>query len=152
MNAAAFAQSYYLCFRLGFLFAQCCADLSIALIQIIEADSDQNHNHSNSRDDEGCCADCPLDCFALGCGILHEACGTNQFCMSFLVSDSSFALPGGRTRVYLENRTAADVKSLAEKLMLEQPEIKMVFLTDLKDTRFDAYGVLRPITSAQREE
>ena len=34
-----------------------------------------------------------------------EACGTNQFCVSFLISDTSFLLPGGRTRVYLENRT-----------------------------------------------
>ena len=78
-----------------------------------------------------------------------ETCGTNQFCISFLINDTSFLLPGGRTRVYLENRTAADVKSLAEQLMLEAPEIKMAFLTDLKDTRFDAYSVLRPITSAQ---
>lgn len=93
-----------------------------------------------------------LDALNSAAARLTEACGTNQFCMSFLVSDSSFALPAGRTRVYLENRTAADVKSLAEKLMLEQPEIKMVFLTDLKDTRFDAYGVLRPITSAQFDE
>jgi len=97
-------------------------------------------------------SDNKLDALNSAAARLTEACGTNQFCMSFLVSDSSFALPGGRTRVYLENRTAADVKSLAEKLMLEQPEIKMVFLTDLKDTRFDAYGVLRPITSAQFDE
>ena len=83
---------------------------------------------------------------------LAETCATNQFCLSFLVSDASFLLPAGRTRVYFENRTAADVKSLAEKLMLEAPEIKMVFLTDLKDTRFDAYSVLRPITTAQFEE
>ncbi len=83
---------------------------------------------------------------------ITEACGTNQFCISFLINDTSFVLPGGRTRVYLENRTAADVKTLAEKLMLETPEIKMAFLTDLKDTRFDAYSVLRPITSAQLDQ
>ena len=83
---------------------------------------------------------------------LAETCATNQFCLSFLINDASFSLPAGRTRVYFENRTAADVKSLAEDLMLETPEIKMVFLTDLKDTRFDAYSVLRPITTAQLEE
>ena len=83
---------------------------------------------------------------------LTELCGTNQFCVSFLVDSGEFALPAGRTRVYFENRTAADVKSLAEQLLLEEPAIKMAFLTDLKDTRFDAYGVLRPITSAQLEE
>ena len=54
--------------------------------------------------------------------------------------------------MYLENRTAADVKALAEELMLEDPTVKMAFITDLKDTRFDAYGVLRPITSVDPEE
>ena len=83
---------------------------------------------------------------------LTTACATNQFCLSFLIANTDFTLPAGRTRVYLENRTAADVKILAEELMLETPEVNMVFLTDLKDTRFDAYGVLRPITSAQLEE
>ena len=83
---------------------------------------------------------------------LTTACTTNQFCLSFLIANTDFTLPAGRTRVYLENRTAADVKILAEELQLEPPEVNMVFLTDLKDTRFDAYGVLRPITSAQLEE
>jgi hypothetical protein len=83
---------------------------------------------------------------------LATACATNQFCLSFLIDDTDFTLPAGRTRVYLENRTAADVKTLAEKLMLEEPSIKMAFITDLKDTRFDAYGVLRPITSVDPEE
>lgn len=93
-----------------------------------------------------------LDTLNSAAARIVEACSTNQFCVSFLVNESSFALPAGRTRVYFENRTAADVKPLAEKLMLEEPTIKMVFLTDLKDTRFDAYGVLRPITSANFEE
>ena len=93
-----------------------------------------------------------LDALNSAAARLTEACGTNQFCLSFLINDSSFSLPAGRTRVYFENRTAADVKSLAEKLMLETPEIKLAFLTDLKDTRFDAYSVLRPITTAQFEE
>lgn len=82
---------------------------------------------------------------------LTTACATNQFCLSFLIANTDFTLPAGRTRVYLENRTAADVKILAEELQLETPEVNMVFLTDLKDTRFDAYGVLRPITSANLE-
>ena len=83
---------------------------------------------------------------------LTTACATNQFCLSFLIDDTAFTLPEGRTRVYLENRTAADVKTLAEELMLEDPTVKMAFITDLKDTRFDAYGVLRPITSVDPEE
>ncbi len=80
-------------------------------------------------------------------------CGTNQFCVSFSVDNDKFALPEGRTRVYYENRTAADVKTLAEALALgDAAPIRMVFLTDLKDTRFDEYSVLRPITDAEFEE
>lgn len=93
-----------------------------------------------------------LDALNSAAATLTSLCGTNQFCVSFLVDHAEFSLPEGRTRVYLENRTAADVKTLAESLMLAEPAIQMVFLTDLKDTRFDAYGVLRPITSAQFEE
>ena len=36
--------------------------------------------------------------------------------------------------------------------MLEDPTVKMAFITDLKDSRFDNYSVLRPLTLAAVEE
>ena len=48
-------------------------------------------------------------------------------------------------RLYLEDVAAADIPSLVETLNLETPETQLVFLTDLLDTRFTAYGVLRPL-------
>ena len=31
-------------------------------------------------------------------------------------------------------------------------DVRLVFITDLNDTRFDTYGVLRPLNTAQLDE
>lgn len=83
---------------------------------------------------------------------LMESCATDRFAVSFLVDSATFPLPEGRTRMYMEGVGASKLKSLAEESGLEDPTVKLAFITDVNDTRFDAYGVLRPITSAQFEE
>lgn len=83
---------------------------------------------------------------------LAESCTTDTFAVSFAVRDATFTLPQGRCRMYLENAAAADVKHLAEQTGLEDPQIRLVFLTEAKDTRFDDYGVLRPLSSFYAEE
>ena len=76
---------------------------------------------------------------------------TDRFAVSFLVEDPTLTLPEGRTRMYLEGRNAAEAKALAQMTGLEDTAAKLVFLTDVNDTRFDDYGALRPITSAEVE-
>ena len=83
---------------------------------------------------------------------LLSSCGSERFAVSYLVSDSTFALPEGRTRIYLEGRDAAKVKSISEKAVVPDPAIHLVFVTDVNDTRFDVCGVLRPLTSADIED
>lgn len=83
---------------------------------------------------------------------LMESCATDRFAVSFLVDSATFPLPEGRTRMYMEGIGASKLKSLAEESGLEDPTVKLAFITDVNDTRFDAYGVLRPLTSAQFEE
>ena len=78
--------------------------------------------------------------------------GADRFTVSFMVEDATFPLPEGRSRMYLEGKAAAEAKTLAQQSGLENPEIRLVFVTDVNDTRFDAYGALRPITSAQIDE
>ena len=78
---------------------------------------------------------------------LVDSCATETFAVSFAVRDASFTLPEGRCRMYLENAAAADVKNLAEQTGLTDPQIRLVFLTEANDTRYDDYGVLRPISS-----
>lgn len=81
-----------------------------------------------------------------------DTCATERFAVSFCVSSASFALPEGRSRMYLANQSASELKNLAEQSTLLDPIVKMVFITDLNDTRFDDYSVLRPLDTAQFEE
>lgn len=70
---------------------------------------------------------------------------TNSFTLSFTVSDASFVLPEGRCRMYLNNIPARDVEITATKATISQPEIRMVFIADSNDTRYDTFSVLRTI-------
>ena len=83
---------------------------------------------------------------------LVEACGSSRFAVSFVVSDAEFALPAGRTRLYLEGKTAGEAKQQAELATVPDNLINLAFITDLKDSRFDNYSVLRPLTLAAVEE
>ncbi len=70
---------------------------------------------------------------------------TNSFTLSFTVSSPSFALPEGRCRMYLNGIPARDVEVTASQATISQKEIRMVFIADSNDTRFDTYSVLRTI-------
>lgn len=80
--------------------------------------------------------------------LLVDTCSTERFAVSFTGQNPSFPLPEGRSRLYLQNVAAAEAASAASQTGLEDPAIKLVFLTDVHDTRFDAYGVLRPLSAA----
>ena len=81
-----------------------------------------------------------------------DACATERFAVSFCISSMSFVLPEGRTRIFMEDQAASSLKTLAEESKLADPKVSLVFLTDVNDTRFDEYGVLRPLTTAQLTE
>ena len=75
-------------------------------------------------------------------------CATDYFAVSF-VSDGTWTAPTGRSRVYRED--VADPVQLLEvtqNLTLTDPSIRLVFITSNMDTRFEAYGVMRPINLA----
>ena len=80
---------------------------------------------------------------------LVKICATDKFTVSFVGTDPTFPLPEGRSRLYLKNATAAQLGDLAEKTGLADPAIRLVFLTETLDTRFDDYGVLRPADTMQ---
>ncbi len=79
---------------------------------------------------------------------LVKTCANDRFAVSFVGSDAAFPLPEGRSRLYLENAVAAEAASIAAQTGLEDPQIRLVFLTENHDTRFDAYSVLRPLSAA----
>lgn len=78
---------------------------------------------------------------------LVSSCATDSFGVSF-VGKSDFALPEGRSRLYIENAEPINVAGIAQQTGLADPEIRLVFLTTLHDTRFDKYSVLRPLSAA----
>ena len=79
---------------------------------------------------------------------LVNTCTTDTFAVSFIGTSPAFPLPEGRSRLYLTNATAADAANLAQQTGLENPDVRLVFLTENHDTRFEAFGVLRPLAAA----
>lgn len=78
---------------------------------------------------------------------LEAACATKSFAVSFVSNSADFPLPDGRTRLYLKDIAAADVVTVLEGLVMEDPAARVVFFTDSRDTRFESYSLLRPINS-----
>ena len=79
--------------------------------------------------------------------VLVDTCSSEAFTVSF-AGEANFVLPEGRTRLYLENAQPGQAATLAAATGMEQPDIYLVFITELHDTRFDEYGVLRPLSAA----
>ena len=77
-----------------------------------------------------------------------ERCGSDGTIISFTVTDPAFALPDGRTRLYLKNVSAEQVGTKSAQVTITDPTNRLVFLADTNDTRYDTYSVLRPISSS----
>lgn len=79
-------------------------------------------------------------------------CATDSFCVSFTSRTPDFVLPAGeRCRLYLEGVSAAQAQTAAQNTGLADPTIRVVFVTELGDTRYDEFSVLRPLSSARTE-
>ena len=79
--------------------------------------------------------------------LLITTCATETFAVSF-VKTEEFTNPEGRSRIYLTGVDAAEIAAAAELSGVADTAVQLVFLTELHDTRFDAYGVLRPLSGA----
>ena len=75
---------------------------------------------------------------------------SSGFTLSFAVTNHEFALPEGRTRMYLEKIPATNVAAVATKVseFMSEPEARLVFIAETNDTRFNNYSALRPVTSS----
>lgn len=82
---------------------------------------------------------------------LISTCGSSKFVLSFL-ADTAFTLPEGRCRLYLKDVSAAGIAQAASQVELEEPEIRLVFLAESGDTRYEKYSVLRSIHVAEEVE
>lgn len=73
---------------------------------------------------------------------------TDKFFVSFHSSDAAFPLPEGNSRLYLTDVPAADISTIVEQAVTDDPALHLMFLTTVNDTRFNHYCVLRPLDSA----
>ncbi len=80
---------------------------------------------------------------------LLSTCATNSFAVSFVGGTEGFAPPQGRSRLYMKDVLAADAAAVAAASGVSDTAINLVFLTEFHDTRFNTYGVLRPLDSAE---
>lgn len=78
---------------------------------------------------------------------LMSACATDQFAVSF-VKSADFTIPEGRTRMYVEGMDALQAAAFAPSSGVPDTAVNLVFLTELHDTRFDVYSVMRPLSGA----
>ncbi len=79
--------------------------------------------------------------------VLLSACATDRFAVSFLKT-ADFTMPSGRTRMYVEGMDALQAGDFAPNSGVADPAVNLVFLTELHDTRFDVYSVMRPLSGA----
>ena len=84
---------------------------------------------------------------AQAANILVTSCASDTFAVSF-VGGTDFSLPQGRSRLYMEGVPAANAANTALQTGIADPSVNLVFLTELHDTRFDAFSVLRPLAGA----
>ena len=79
---------------------------------------------------------------------LVDSCATEYFAVSF-VSDGTWTPPSGRSRIYMENISdPTKLGSIAQSIVLTNPTVRLVFLTNNMDTRYEEYGVMRAINLA----
>lgn len=77
-----------------------------------------------------------------------SACATENFLVSYATEDVSFPMPIDRSRLYLLNVPAAGVADIVAQLPESFISSRLVFFADNTDTRYEKYGVLRPIDLA----
>lgn len=80
---------------------------------------------------------------------LMTSCSSEGFTLSFGVATTTFPMPEGRCRMYLDSVEAKDVQTRAGQATVGDPVTQIVFLGSTNDTRYDEYSVLRPISLAE---
>jgi len=83
---------------------------------------------------------------------IYSNCAAPNFTLSFSITNTAFTLPAGRCRVYMEGVSAENVAARTALLSIEEPQIRLVFIAETNDTRYNEYGVLRPIDAADELE
>ena len=78
---------------------------------------------------------------------LQNAFTGSNLTISFCTSDTAFPVDAAAGRLYVPNASGASVDKIIASMSgtVNNPATQEVFLSDSRDTRFDAYGTLRPL-------
>lgn len=76
--------------------------------------------------------------------LLVSSCTNEEFTVSF-TGTIDFPLPEGQTRLYLENVDPQQADAMVSQSAAPDPLTQTVFLAQTRDTRFDAYCILRSL-------
>lgn len=76
---------------------------------------------------------------------LAERVAKGNFALSFQADGTGFSMPQGRSRLYLTDVEADHAQAVADAAGLSDPAVHLVFLTQSNDTRYNTFGVLRPL-------
>lgn len=78
---------------------------------------------------------------------LESAFTGSNLTISFCSSDPAFPVDSANGRLYIPNASGANVDRIIASMSntVANPSAQVVFLSDSRDTRFDAYGTLRPL-------
>ena len=78
---------------------------------------------------------------------LQDAFTGSNLTISFCTSDTAFPVDAAAGRLYVPNASGANVDKIIASMSgtVNNPATQVVFLSDSRDTRFDAYGTLRPL-------
>lgn len=82
---------------------------------------------------------------------LVSTCTAEGFAVSF-EGDSSFILPEGPSRLYLDGITAEQAASVAATITVTDPVANIVFKATSNDTRYNAFSALRMMDVGQNAE
>lgn len=83
---------------------------------------------------------------------LVASCGASDFVLSFGVTDPTFQLPDSRCRMYLSDIDPNTIATTAAQVTFDDADIRLVFLCETGDTRYDDYSVLRSLSVAEEVE
>ena len=82
---------------------------------------------------------------------LISACTTGNFAVSF-EGDTSFVLPEGRSRLYINGISADKAASTAAAIPVADPAVNLVFMATSNDTRYNEFSALRAMNVGQDAE
>ncbi len=78
---------------------------------------------------------------------LESAFADSNLTISFCTTDTAFPVDSANGRLYIPDASGASVDRIIASMenTVANPATQVVFLSDSRDTRFDAYGLLRPL-------